>query len=238
MNDRDCESCKKFSRNDPHESEGYCNAKRAWVDPQEGEDCKMHEFTLHSADKYKDGTPMMTEPKSNQLDAKYCSLGRCPYYDKFCDHTLKDKHGCRYLPHNTGANLEYLEQTFTEFAIVQDDLIAKYDVTLKTHGDTLEQHKERITINESNIDAISSDVEDLQRKVYQIYQFLNSVDPDFFAKIEEQIHSEPPKHNCNNFCGNCSHVSHTAPDEMWRCILSGEPVDPDDSSCSMFEPPF
>ena len=49
MNDRDCESCKKFSRNDPHESEGYCDAKREWVDPQEGEDCKMHEFTLHSA---------------------------------------------------------------------------------------------------------------------------------------------------------------------------------------------
>lgn len=277
MNDRDCESCKKFSRTDPYESEGYCDAKRSWVDPQEGEECKMHEFTLHSATKYDDGTPIMSEPektycksdadlihgivdsasktsepemdinssyptsmfpKSNQLDAKYCSLGRCPYYDKFCDHTLKDKHGCAYLPHNTGANLEYLEQVYTEFAKTQDDFIEEYDATLKTHGDTLEQHMERITINEGNIDAISSDVEDLQRKVYQIYQFLNSIDPDFFAKIEEQIHSEPPKHNCNNFCGNCTHASHVAPDEMWRCILSGEPVDPDDSSCSMFEPPF
>lgn len=86
MNDRDCESCKKFSRNDPHESEGYCDAKRTWVDPQEGEDCKMHEFTLHSATKYKDGTPIMSEPEkiycetdsalihgeSNQLDTEYC----------------------------------------------------------------------------------------------------------------------------------------------------------------------
>lgn len=253
MNDRDCESCKKFSRNDPHESEGYCEAKRTWVDPQEGEDCKMHEFTLHSATKYKDGTPMMSEPEkmycdtdsalihgeSNQLDPEFCEFGTCPYYDKFCDHTLQDKHGCAYLPHDAAADLKYLEQTFTEFARTQDDLIAEYDATLKTHGDTLEDHHERITINEGNIDSISADVEDLQRKVYQIYQFLNSVDPDFFAKIEEQIHSEPPKHNCNNFCGNCTHVNKCrAEDGIYACELSGEIVDPDDSSCAMFEPPF
>lgn len=252
MNDRDCESCKKFSHFDPIESEGYCQAKRTWVDPQEGGECKMHEFTLHSATKYKDGTPIMSEPKevknsmfgmtaeemSNQLDPEFCEFGTCPYYDKFCDHTLQDKHGCAYLPHDTAADLKYLEQVYTEFARIQDDLIAEYDATLKTHSDTLEDHMERITINEGNIDSISADVEDLQRKVHQIYQFLNSVDPDFFARIEEQIHSEPPKHNCNNFCGNCTHASHVAPDEAWRCILSGEVVDPDDSSCSMFEPPF
>lgn len=250
MNDRDCESCKKFSRNDPIESEGYCDAKRTWVDPQEGEDCKMHEFTLHSATKYKDGTPIMSEPKkdvdssyplseSNQLDPEFCEFGTCPYYDKFCDHTLQDKHGCAYLPHTPEADLKYLEQVFTAFARTQDDLIAEYDETLKTHGDTLEQHTERITINEGNIDSISADVEDLQRKVYQIYQFLNSVDPDFFAKIEEQIHSEPHKHNCNNFCGNCTYVNKCrAEDGIYACGLSGEVVDPDDSSCAMFEPPF
>lgn len=206
MNDRDCESCKKFSRVDPLESEGYCDAKRVWVDPDEGKDCKMHEFTLHSATKYKDGTPIMSEPKK----------------------TVKDMSN----------QLDYLERAFKGFARTQDELIEEYDTTLKSHADTLQDHHERITINEGNIDAISSDVEDLQRKVYQIYQFLNSVDPDFFAKIEEQIHSEPPKHNCNNFCGNCSHVSNTESDGLWRCILSGEPVDPDDSSCSLFEPPF
>lgn len=247
MNDRDCESCKKFSRVDPLESEGYCDAKRTWVDPEEGEDCKMHEFTLHSATKYKDGTPIMTEPEKI-----YCETDSALIHGK----TVKE----------LSNQLDYLERAFKGFAKTQDDLIEEYDATLKIHGDTLEQHleriddmdtvlarhackinshtdtlqdhHERITINEGNIDAISSDVEDLQRKVYQIYQFLNSVDPDFFAKIEEQIHSEPPKHNCNNFCGNCSHVSNTAPDGLWRCILSGEPVDPDDSSCSMFEPPF
>ena len=201
MNDRDCESCKKFFRNDPYESEGYCDAKRTWVDPQEGEDCKMHEFTLNSATKYKDGTLIMSEPEkvycdtdstlihgetdtyetrkaaknsmfgktseemSNQLDPEFCEFGTCPYYGESCDHTLQDKHMCPYLPHDTDSNLRYLEQVFTEFAKTQDNLIEEYDVTLKTHGDTLEDHMERITINEGNIDSISSDVEDLQKKV-------------------------------------------------------------------------
>lgn len=222
MNDRDCESCKKFSRNDPHESEGYCQAKRSWVDPQEGEDCKMHEFTLHSATKYKDGTPIMSEPEK-----VYCET------DAMLIHGETEAHGVRKVTELSN-QLDYLERAFKGFAKTQDDLIEEYDATLKTHGDTLEQHKERITINESNIDTLFSDVEDLQRKVYAIYQFLNSVEPDFFAKIQD----EKFIHKGSDFCGNCVHASHVAPDEAWRCELSGEIVDPDSSSCSMFEPPF
>lgn len=172
MNDRDCESCKKFSRNDPHESEGYCDAKRTWVDPQEGEDCKMHEFTLHSATKYKDGTPIMSEPEKVYCDTDSALI----HYWKTRLRTLVDKHICPFLQHDTDSNLRYLEQTFTEFAKVQDDL------------------------------------------------------------IEEQIHSEPPKHNCNNFCGNCYHCDHGK--NVCVCKLTGEVIDPDESSCLMFEPPF
>lgn len=278
MNDRDCESCKKFSRNDPHESEGYCQAKRSWVDPQEGEECKMHEFTLHSATKYDDGTPIMSESEkayckadldlihgkvdsacksalnsaygktageSNQLDADFCKFGMCAYYDKFCDHTLQDKHMCPYLPHDTDANVKYLEQTFTEFAKIQDELIEEYDATLKTHGDTLESHletlqdhHERITNNEGNIDALSFDVEDLQKKVYAIYQFLNSVAPDFFSNLCEEIKKNV--HKGSDFCGNCTHCNRgkQGDDTVYVCDLSHEIVDPDSSSCSMFEPPF
>lgn len=264
MNDRDCESCKKFSRVDPIESEGYCDAKRTWVDPQEGEDCKMHEFTLHSATKYKDGTPIMSEPekaycendiavtrdtttsypfpKSNQLDPDYCKLGTCPYYGKFCDHTLQDKHGCAYLPHDTAADIKYLEQTFTEFAKTQDDLIEEYDATLKTHGDTLEDHMERITINEDNINAISSEVEDLQRKVAAFYQFINTAAPGAFFKILEELKRVEKEnvHNGSDFCGNCTHCVHgkQGDDTVYICTLSHGFVDPDDSSCSHFEPPF
>ena len=208
MNDRDCESCKKFSRNDPHESEGYCQAKRSWVDPQEGEDCKMHEFTLHSATKYKDGTPIMSEPEKIETDSSYSKLSN---------------------------QLDYLEHVFKGFAKTQDDLIEEYDAALKTHGDTLEQHTERITINEGNIDSLCFDVEVLQKRMHAIYQFLNTVAPDFFAKIQD----EKFVHRYSDFCGNCTHVNKCrAEDGIYACELSGEIVDPDDSSCSMFEPPF
>ena len=213
MNDRDCESCKKFSRNDPYESEGYCQAKRSWVDPQEGEECKMHEFTLHSATKYKDGTPIMSEPEKVRNISELSN------------------------------QLDYLEQAFTEFAKNQDELIEEYDATLKSHGDTLQIHHERITINEGNIDCLCSDVEDLQRKVYQIYQLLNSIDLDFFAKIQDEKFT----HNGSDFCGNCTHCNRgkqgdveplTSDDTVYVCDLSHEIVDPDNSSCSHFEPPF
>lgn len=230
-----------------HESEGYCDKKEKFLNPQECDGCPMHEFTLHSATKYKDGTSIMSEPEkvSNQLDPEFCEFGTCPYYDKFCDHTLQDKHGCAYLPHDAAANLKYLEQVFTEFARTQDDLIAEYDETLKTHGGTLLEHEHKlstlsevVSINRGNIDSLYYDVEDLQRKVYAIYKFLNSVDPDFFVKIEDQMFLERVN-NGSNFCGNCTHVNKCrAEDGIYACELSGKIIDPDESSCSMFEPPF
>lgn len=249
MKDRDCESCKKFSRVDPHESEGYCDAKRTWVDPQEGEDCKMHEFTLHSANKYKDGTPIYAEPSGLTIGA---------LSDVLVKHTAKQK--------ELSNQLDSLEQRV-------DELSEEYDTVLKTHGDTLEQHKnqiedihkeydmifekhagkindhtdallehehklstlsEDVSINEGNIESLCSDVEDLQRKVYQIYRFLNSVDPDFFAKVQDEM-----SHNGSNFCGNCIHcdLGKQGDDEVYVCELSAEIIDPDDSSCSLFEMP-
>lgn len=228
MNDRDCESCKKFSRNDPHESEGYCDAKRTWVDPQEGEDCKMHEFTLCSATKYKDGTTMM---KENKFGVDFCEEDCCPHWEKKCGHTLEDKHMCPYLPHDTDSNLKYLEQVFTEFAKVQDDIIADYDEKLK-------DHHERITINEGNIDSLCLDVKDLQRKVYAIYKFFNAISPNVFFDICKGI--EELAHKGSDFCGNCTHCHRgkQGDDTVYVCDLSKEVVDPDDSSCTMFEPPF
>lgn len=207
MNDRDCESCKNFSRVDLYESEGYCDARRIWVDPQEGGDCKMHEFTLNSATKYKDGTSIMSEFK---------------------------------VDNNSSNQLDSLEQRV-------DELSEEYDAVLKTHGDTLEEHEhklstlsEDVSINEGNIDAISFDVEDLQRKVAAIYQFINSTAPGTFFKIMEELKSAEKEniHNGSNFCGNCTHCKKYSDDTVYICTLSHGFVDPDDSSCSMFEPPF
>ena len=135
----------------------------------------MKEFSLSSADKYKDGSPMMLD-----------------------------------LPVQL--------------------------IRLTKRIKCLEQHMEQITINEGNIDALSSDVEDLQKKVYQIYKFLNAVDPDFFAEISKKPVPIRFDHICSDFCGNCTHSNST--DGIYTCKLNKGIVDPDDSSCSMFEPPF
>lgn len=291
MNDRDCESCKKFSRNDPHESEGYCQAKRSWVDPQEGEDCKMHEFTLHSATKYKDGTPIMSEPEkvycesdadlihgktdaacksalnsaygktaemTNQLDTKssrpnqfgidFCEPDCCPYWDKYCDHTLQDKHMCPYLPHDTDANVKYLEQAFTEFAKIQDDLIEEYDATLKIHGDTLEQHLERIddmdavlTRHAGKINTHADMLEEHLNRICELEHLYEKV-IDYVCELREKVDKiveSFTEHKGSDFCGNCTHVNRCrAEDGIYACELSGEIIDPDDSSCARFEPPY
>ena len=285
MNDRDCESCKKFSRNDPHESEGYCHAKRTWVDPQEGEDCKMHEFTLHSATKYKDGTPIMSEPEkvycetdsalihgetdtyatrkaaknsmygktaeevSNQLDTEYC-LNGCDAYNKYCDHTLEDKRTCPYLPHTPEANIRYLEQAFTEFAKTQDDLIAEYDETLKTHGDTLEQHMERIEDTDTvlakhayKINKHTDTLEEHLERICDLERMYESVLDDLYAMRERLckitdllVGQNAHAHIFSNFCGNCIHAE--MKDGICACELSGEIVDPDSASCSLFDPSY
>lgn len=289
MNDRDCESCKKFSRGDPHESEGYCEAKRTWVDPQEGEDCKMHEFTLWTADKYKDGTPIMSEPKVD-ISSSYpeAKAAKNSLYGKCASNQLDDEvpegfhrtpfglmPDCLFHPDNgylkedasreqiiefanaTADDVEQLKdfiyndedpEGYSHYKLVKEtaqrvfdlnlkleNYVEEYDAVLKTHGDTLEQHKERITNNEGNIDALCSDMEDLQEKVYQIYRFLNSVAPEFFAKIQDEM-----SHKGSDFCGNCTHCDHgkQGDDTVYVCELSGEIVDPDSASCSMFEPPF
>lgn len=244
MNDRDCESCKKFVRNDFHESEGYCQAKRTWVDPQEGEDCKMHEFTLHSATKYNDGTPIMSEPEKT-----YCET------DSALIHGETDTYATRKAAKNSvygktvedvSNQLDYLERAFKGFAKTQDDLIEEYDTTLATHAGKINNHtdalldhehklstlSEDVSINEGNIDSLCSDIEDLQRKVYQIYQFLNSIDPDFFAKIQD----EKFIHKGSDFCGNCTHAE--SKDGICTCRLNRGVTDPDASSCEWFEPPF
>lgn len=145
------------------------------------------------------------------------------------------------VPNQLDSLTERVDNSFKNYGVVLinleqrvDELSEEYDAVLKTHGDTLEQHMERITINEGNIDSISADVEDLQRKVYQIYRFLNSVDPDFFAKIQDEM-----MHKGSNFCGNCTHANKCrAEDGIYACELSGEIVDPDSASCSLFELPF
>lgn len=157
MKDRDCESCKKFSRVDPHESEGYCEVKRTWVDPKEGEDCKMHEFTLSSASKYKDGTPIYAEPTGLTIGALSDVLVR---------HTAKQK--------ELSNQLDSLEQR-------ADELSEEYDAVLKIHGDTLEVHIDRICDLEHLYEKVLDDLCAMRDRLCKITDLL--VGQDEFSHI-------------------------------------------------------
>lgn len=276
MKDRDCESCKKFSRGDPHESEGYCEAKRKWVDPQEGEDCKMHEFTLCSATKYKDGTPIMSEPKvdinssylkakaaknsifgkcaSNQLDDEVPEgFHRTPFglmpnslFHPDNDY-LKEDASREQIIEFANATADDVEQLkdfiyngedpegYSHYKLVKEtaqrvfdlnleleNYIEEYDATLKAHGDTLEEHLDRICELENMYENVLEDLCVMKERLCKITSLIT--DSDKYAHIFE------------NFCGNCTHSKTT--DGICTCNLSAEIIDPDSASCSMFEPPF
>lgn len=258
MNDRDCESCKKFSRGDPHESEGYCEAKRTWVDPQEGEDCKMYEFTLSSTNKYKDGTPIYAEPTGLTIGA---------LSDVLVQHTAKQK--------ELSNQLDSLEQRI-------DELSEEYDAVLKTHGDTLEQHMERISdldtvlathagkINkhEDTLEELKNQIEDIHKEYDMIFENhakrINMISDyleehldricdlehmyekvlddlcvmrDRLCKITDLlVMQDEYSHIFSNFCGNCIHAE--MEDGLCTCALTGEALDPDYASCSRFDPSF
>ena len=318
MKDRDCESCKKFSRGDPHESEGYCEAKRTWVDPQEGEDCKMHEFTLWTADKYKDGTPIMFEPKVD-ISSSYpeAKAAKNSLYGKYASNQLDDEvpegfhrtpfglmPNCLFHPDNdylkedasreqiiefanaTADDVEQLKdfiyndedpEGYSHYKLVKEtaqrvfdlnikleNYVEEYDAVLKTHGDTLEQHLERIEdlddilvthagkINnhtdalldhEHKLSTLSADVEEHLDRICELENDYANIIEDLrimkerLCKITSLItDSDKYAHIFENFCGNCTHSQTT--DGICICELSGEIIDPDSASCSMFGPPF
>lgn len=216
MNDRDCESCKKFSRNAPTDYVGYCEAKRTYVAPEEdGKECKMHEFTLHSATKYKDGTPIMSEPER-----------------VYCDTDCTLIHGDA---ENMSNQLDALEQRVDEFTEEYDTVLATHAGKINAHTDALLDHEhklstlsEDVSINEGSIENLDFRLEEVERKINSILKLL--------------IHYDitPYSHVGSNFCGNCTHCNRgkQGDDTVYVCELSYEIIDPDDSSCSMFEPPF
>lgn len=86
--------------------------------------------------------------------------------------------------------------------------------------------EERVQICEGNIENLDYRLEEIERKLAKL------------ASIIEVFGYSDSWHTGSDFCGNCVHCSHVAPDINYVCELSGEIVDPDDSSCTMFEPPF
>ena len=150
----------------------------------------MKEFTLNSAEKYKDGSPIMDD-----LPVQLVRLIK---------------------------RVKCLENKYRTLDETQDDLIEEYDATLKAHGDTLEEHLDRICDLEHLYEKILDDLCVMRDRLCKITDLL--VMQDEFSHI------------FSNFCGNCIHAE--MEDGLCTCALTGEALDPDYASCSRFDPSF
>lgn len=101
----------------------------------------------------------------------------------------------------------------------------------------LDVHKAKLELLDDKIDALKDLFEDLENQINDL-----SIRFDELKKFVGYTLADPAvsPHTGSNFCGNCTHCARgkQADDTVYVCKLSHEIVDPDDSSCAMFEPPF
>lgn len=106
----------------------------------------------------------------------------------------------------------------------------------------LEEHEQRLLSSEAKIELLCDKVDALKDLFDDLEAQINdlSIRFDEFKKfIFYPCVPATSKHTCSNFCGNCTHYqAPTSSVTLPTCKLSGEIVDPDDSSCAMFEHPF
>lgn len=130
------------------------------------ETCKL---TRHGC-KYAPFNPNTDECHSCVEREEACA-NFCPYFMKYCDCSEEEYAACdlsKAYPRQS-TQLDALEQRV-------DELSEEYDTVLKTHGDTLEEHLERLSVLEEHIKCIM-----------------------------DYINSKETEHTGSNFCGNCIH---------------------------------
>lgn len=100
----------------------------------------------------------------------------------------------------------------------------------------LDAHNAKLELLDDKVDRLKDLFKDLEAQINDL-----SIRFDEFKKFVGHTLVDPAvsHHSGSNFCGNCSHYqAPTSSVTLPTCKLSGEIVDPDDSSCAMFEPPF
>lgn len=118
-----------------------------------------------------------------------------------------------------------------EFDDALDDAL---DEKMKAVADKYIDLEERIAICEGNIENIDYRLEEIERKMGNILIALRYLELSYLDTDSVTLHAG------SNFCGNCTHCHRgkQGDDEVYVCELSHEILDPDDSNCAMFEPPF
>lgn len=107
--------------------------------------------------------------------------------------------------------------------------VEDYDTVLATHAGKINNHTDALLEHEHRICELEEELNNLRTFCARVDEFLSSHSDIWYTS----------PHTCSNFCGNCAHYqAPTSSVTLPACKLSGEIIDPDDSSCAMFEPPF
>lgn len=172
---------------------------------------EMKEFNLNSAEKYKDGSPMMTDLP--------VQLVRLMKRIELLEKKVRDDNIGKYY---TASLKEYIDDKLNE---LNEKMQAVTKEHIK-HEDLIEDHEAKICELEHMYENVIEDMCAVKERLCNITSLITE--------------NNKYAHIFSNFCGNCAHCDHGEwrDDKVYVCELSAEIVDPDDSSCSMFEPPF
>lgn len=233
----DCNSCYHFSKCDFNETEGYCRVCKKHLNPKEGEECEQFEpYSLYCDTDSVNTMKILLDPRAIKPE-KYAEL-REQDFDTWLDTILHeiieqvnfdasevDALGGAVWNGECPDGTPYPKQCAREDAYIQ----------CIRQSNQLDAHNARLEFLEDKIDALKNLFEDLEAQINDLsYRF------DEFKKFVGYTLADPAvPHTCSNFCGNCVHYqAPTSSVTLPTCKLSGEIIDPDDSSCAMFEPPF
>ena len=204
----DCNSCYHFLKSDFNETEGYCRVCKKHLNPKEGEECEQFEPYSLYCD-----TDSMKENEFNLNSATKYEDGEPMMSDLPVQLVRLSK------------RIEFLEKRVPN----------QLDGFMKNVDTTVNSLDSKFELLDDKIHHLKDLFGDLETQINDL-----SIRFDEFKKFVGYILADPviSHHTSSNFCGNCCHCSHVAPDVTYRCELSGEDVDHDDSSCAMFEQPF
>lgn len=260
----DCNSCYHFSKVDFNETEGYCRVCKKHLNPQEGLTCEQ--FEPHSlycdTDSFVEDCPYKGNSEQYcPYYGKYCECdeeeqGVCDLFSAYKDN-MKKLLDTRAIKPEKYAELR--EQDFdTWLDTILHEIIEQVNFDASEvdmlggavwngecpDGTPYPKKCEREDayiqcIRTSNqLDMVThqqaTNCADLEEHEYRL-----SIIEEQIKRIMDYIEKNESEHTCSNFCGNCVHCTPPKTSASFHiCDLKGEVIDPDESSCAMFEPPF
>lgn len=110
-----------------------------------------------------------------------------------------------------------------------DGFMKNVDITVNSLNSKYELLDDKIHHLKDLFEDLEAQINDLTLRFEEFKKFI----------LYPCVPAQKPEHTGSNFCGNCSHCTPPKTSVTFHtCNLSSEVIDPDESSCAMFEHPF